>query len=260
MNDNPTTRRGFVAQTLALAGPVAATAGLSGRAAEPSASPATPLRVLCVGGHPDDPESSCAGTLALYVDRGHAVTVIYLTRGERGIQGAGLEEAARIRSAEAEAACRILGAKARFFGQVDGATEFTRNHVEGMTRLFHEERPDVVFTHWPIDSHMDHQVASFLTQRACLNVPNPPALFLFEVNTGSQSRGFQPNTYVDVTSVLSRKKAALVAHRSQDGEGVWQEHHDPIARWRGREIGVEAAEAFLRLNAKGGWGHPPGLG
>jgi LmbE family N-acetylglucosaminyl deacetylase len=75
-----------------------------------------------------------------------------------------------------------------------------------------------------------------------------PQLYFFEVNTGSQSQGFLPNTYVDVTSVLEKKKAALLAHVSQDGEGTWREHHGIIARWRGREAGVAAAEAFVHLN------------
>jgi LmbE family N-acetylglucosaminyl deacetylase len=37
-------------------------------------------------------------------DSGHAVKIVYLTRGERGIEGKSLEEAARIRTLEAEAA------------------------------------------------------------------------------------------------------------------------------------------------------------
>jgi LmbE family N-acetylglucosaminyl deacetylase len=53
---------------------------------------------------------------------------------------------------------------------------------------------------------------------------------------------------VDVTSVLDKKKAAVLAHVSQDGEGIWREHHEFIARWRGREAGVAAAEAFVHLD------------
>ena len=84
---------------------------------------AKPLKVVCVGAHPDDPESGCAGTLARYAAEGHKVTVVYLTRGERGISGKSLDEAARIRTAEAEAACKMLGATPRFVGQIDGDTE-----------------------------------------------------------------------------------------------------------------------------------------
>src|SRR4026209_2746715 len=83
------------------------------------------LSVVCVGAHPDDPESGCGGVLARYASSGHAVTVVYLTRGERGIPGKSLDEAARIRTAECKAACKIIGAEAVFFGQIDGATEVT---------------------------------------------------------------------------------------------------------------------------------------
>src|SRR5882757_6678862 len=79
-------------------------------------------KIVCVGGHPDDPESGCGGTLARYTALGHTVTIIYLTRGEAGIQGKSHDEAATIRSAECEAACKILGAKPVFAGQIDGAT------------------------------------------------------------------------------------------------------------------------------------------
>ncbi len=217
------------------------------------------IKVVCVGGHPDDPESSSAGTLARYAAAGHAVTIIYLTRGERGIRDKGLEEAAKIRTAECEAACKIIGAKPIFFGQIDGDTSVTRAHVDRMTKLLADENPHVVFTHWPIDTHMDHQVASFLTIRACMNLGYRFALYFFEVDTGSQSQGFFPNTYVDVTSVLDKKKDALFAHVSQDGQGVWREHHEIIAAWRGREAGVKAAEAFVRFNRDSKISNLPGI-
>ena len=132
----------------------------------PAEPEATRLTVVCVGAHPDDPESGCGGTLARYAALGHAVTIIYLTRGERGISGKSLEEAAKIRSAECETACKIIGAKPAFFGQIDGATEVTRAQVDAMSRLLAAANPDVVFTHWPVDTHMDHQIASVLTIRA----------------------------------------------------------------------------------------------
>ena len=95
---------------------------------------------------------------------------------------------------------------------------------------------------------MDHQVASLLAIRAGMEMNPKPLVYFFEVDAGSQTRGFLPNTYVDISESLEKKKAALFAHKSQDGEGIWREHHEIMAAWRGREIGVKAAEAFVRLN------------
>jgi LmbE family N-acetylglucosaminyl deacetylase len=225
----------------------------------PAESASANLKIVCVGAHPDDPESGCGGTLARYAALGHAVTIVYLTRGERGIQGKSLDEAARIRTAECEAACRIIGAKPVFFGQIDGATEVTHAHVDAMQRLLAAQTPDLLFTHWPIDTHMDHQVASILTVRAWMaGGPRTPPFYFFEVNAGSQTQGFLPNTYVDVSAVLDQKTRALFAHVSQDGRGIWREHHELMAQWRGREVGVGAAEAFVHLN-RDQTGNLPGI-
>ena len=249
MQSHNLSRRGFVKHSIALASPaMLAASALPLTAAESESGAARKLKVVCVGGHPDDPESGCAGTLARYAAEGHTVTVIYLTRGERGISGKSLDEAAKIRSAECEAACKIMGARPVFAGQIDGAADFTRTRVDELQKLLAAETPDVVFTHWPIDTHMDHQVASMCAIRACAALPRRPHLYFFEVNSGSQTQGFLPNTYVDITSVLEKKKAALFAHVSQDGQGIWRQHHEIIASWRGREAGVGAAEAFVHLN------------
>ena len=99
-------------------------------------------------------------------------TVLYLTRGERGIRDRGLEEAAKIRSAEAEQACKIMGTRPAFFGQIDGDTRLTREEMEKMGKWVASEKPDVVFAHWPIDTHMDHQVASVLAMISLSSMPH----------------------------------------------------------------------------------------
>jgi len=250
--EQPLTRRNFVKKSVALANVLPLVA------AESESGATQRLKIVCVGGHPDDPESGCGGTLIRYSDAGHAVTLLYLTRGERGISGKSLEQAAAIRTAECEAACKIIGAKRVFADQIDGAADFTRARVDELQKLLAAEVPDAVFTHWPIDTHMDHQVASLCAIRACMALPRRPHLFFFEVDSGSQTQGFTPNTYVDITAVLDRKKSALFAHVSQDAQGIWRQHHEIIAAWRGREAGVGAAEAFVHLNRDSQFSKLPG--
>src|SRR5438093_12169255 len=178
MKNRDFTRRSFVKRSFALAAPtVLAANAIPLTAAEAESGAQRKLKVVCIGGHPDDPESGCAGTLVRYAELGHSVTIIYLTRGERGIRDTSLDEAANIRSAECEAACKIMGAKPVFFGQIDCATELNKAHVDTMTKLLSAENPDVVFTHWTIDTHIDPQVASFLTIRAGTALSTPRIYF-----------------------------------------------------------------------------------
>ena len=129
---------------------------------ELSQQPFKKMKIVCVGGHPDDPESGCGGTLAKFAALGHDVTVIYFTRGEAGISGKSHDEAAGIRTQEAVAACKILKAKAIFAGEIDGESIVNNEWVTRVQQLIAAEKPDIVFTHWPIDSHKDHQAASIL--------------------------------------------------------------------------------------------------
>ena len=246
-------RRGFLRGALALPALLAGEAPLAAAQIKPGS-----LKVVCVGGHPDDPESGCGGTLATYAAQGHRVTVVYLTRGERGIPGKSEDEAAVIRTAEAETACKVLGARPVFAGQIDGATELNRARVDAMITLLDAETPDVVFTHWPIDTHMDHQVASLLTIRAYVASQRRFPLYFFEVNAGSQTMGFPPAQYVDITPVREQKKTALFAHKSQRGEDIYRNYHEAMEGFRGREARVPAAEAFAVLPSARGAAKLPG--
>jgi LmbE family N-acetylglucosaminyl deacetylase len=246
MTNSGSSRRDFAARSAAALAVSSLTTTAIATAAQP-AGPIRALRVVCVGAHPDDPESGCGGTLARYAERGHRVTIIYLTRGEAGIPGKSHRDAAAIRTEEAKAACGILGAKPVFAGQIDGATEVNRHWTEALDALVRAEQPDVILTHWPIDTHPDHQAASLLAIRAHFASGGRASLHFFEVDSGYQTMGFAPSAYVDITATRDKKKSALFAHRSQDGEGIYRKHHEIMENFRGREAGVAAAEAFASL-------------
>jgi len=205
--------------------------------------------VVCVGGHPDDPESGCGGTLLLYVKAGYKVSIIYLTKGEAGIEGKNHDEAAQIRTKESEKACGIIGAQPYFAGQTDGSTRFDMAAIKIMQDLLTKLKPDILFTHWPIDSHPDHQAASLLSIQSWLRMKKTFAIYFFEVDSGAQTMQFNPTHYMDITEVEEQKRNALYAHTSQDPAGIYLNHHLVMQQFRGREIGVKHAEAFMRLDA-----------
>ncbi|HLY11035.1 MAG TPA: PIG-L deacetylase family protein [Planctomycetota bacterium] len=204
------------------------------------------LKVLCAGGHPDDPESGAGGTMARYADLGHDAANLYLTKGEAGIPGKTADQAALIRSLEIEKACAILKVRALFVGQIDGATEVQAARYDEVRRILADERPDVVLTHWPIDTHRDHRAMSLLVYDAWLRLGRTFALYYFEVDMGAQTQHFHPSHYVDISAVVDRKKDACYAHASQKPAGFYDAYHEPMQKHRGMEAGVQAAEAFIR--------------
>ncbi|HEV8379302.1 MAG TPA: PIG-L family deacetylase, partial [Tepidisphaeraceae bacterium] len=135
-----------------------------------------PLKVVVVGGHPDDPESGCGGAMARLADLGHDVVAMYLTRGEAGIRGKAADAAAEIRTVEAQEACKILKARAIFAGQIDGGTEINATRYDAFAKLLLGEKPDLVFTQWPVDTHRDHRAASLLAFDAWLRAGKKFAL------------------------------------------------------------------------------------
>jgi LmbE family N-acetylglucosaminyl deacetylase len=208
------------------------------------------MKIVCVGGHPDDPESICGGTLAKFAASAHDVTVIYLTRGEAGIDGKSHAEAASIRSKEAIAACKILNAKPVFAGQIDGDTIVNNDWVTKMQQLIAAENPDIVFTHWPIDTHKDHQAASLLTIQTWVRSAEKFDLYFCEACPGEQTMGFHPTCYVDITEVQEQKRKAIFCHTSQDPDSIYSCGHFTSEDFRGRELGVKAAEAFVHMTGK----------
>ena len=246
----PTSRRRFVKQTAAGIGLLSLPALLS-----PKPNADEKLKIVCVGGHPDDPESGCGGTLARFTAAGHSVTIIYLTRGEAGISGKSHGEAADIRSGEAKEACKILGTKPVFAGQIDGDSIMNNEWVKKLQSMLVEEKPDVVFTHWPIDSHKDHQIASLLTIQCWVRAEKKFDLYFFEVCTGEQTMVFKPTDYVDISETKEQKKKAVYCHVSQDPPGIYQCGHAAMEEFRGRELGVVAAEAFVRMTGQKNGNH-----
>jgi LmbE family N-acetylglucosaminyl deacetylase len=241
------TRRDFIKTASAGIGAIS----LPGMLQSGVGGPFSRKKIVCVGGHPDDPESGCGGTLAKLAALGHEVTIIYLTTGEAGINGVSHEEAARIRKQEAINACRILNCKAVFAGQIDGDTIVSNEALQHLQDLIGQENPDMVFCHWPIDTHKDHECASLLTIQTWVRSANKFMLYFFEVCTGEQTMGFHPTDFVDITDTQEQKRKAVYCHTSQDPPGIYACGHAAMEDFRGRELGVKAAEGFVKMTGKG---------
>jgi LmbE family N-acetylglucosaminyl deacetylase len=198
------------------------------------------LKAIVTGGHPGDPEYGCGGTIARYTDLGHEVVLLYLNKGEWPPRDAGVS-----RVAEAKAACDILKARPLYAGQFNSQAVVDADHYAAFRKILELERPDVVFTHWPIDNHADHRAISMLVYDAWLKMKKPFALYYYEVSNGEDTLQFAPTHYVDISSTEPQKRRACYAHASQT-PGKYYALQEQVMRMRGIESGHKFAESYIR--------------
>ncbi|HXB43945.1 MAG TPA: PIG-L deacetylase family protein [Puia sp.] len=256
MKKNKTARRNFIKLSamgigsLAIS-PLAGTVKESMGINETTTKTGSKLQIVCLGAHPGDPEFGCGGTMAKYSNAGHAVTFLYLTRGEASDPGKSYSEMASLRTKEAAISCKVLNTSPLFAGQVDGNTKLDKTTSEEMTKMILNLKPDIVFTQWPIDAHPDHQVTGLLPLTAWVRSERAFHLYFYEVNTGVETMAFTPTDYVDITDVRERKKQAMFAHKTQNPIETYNTYFKPLEEFRGLEAGVKAAEGFIHFKPKG---------
>jgi len=120
--------------------------------------PSGPLRVLCLGAHPDDIEIGCGGLVLSLIKRYKRLEVDWIVlSGPSGRD----REARRSADMFLKGAGRRRVAIKRFrdgFFPYDGAN--IKSAFEGLKR---DIAPDLILTHYRDDRHQDHRVVSDLT-------------------------------------------------------------------------------------------------
>lgn len=226
-------------------------------------------RILAIHSHPDDVEFQCAGTLALLAAAGHEIVIATMTPGDCGSRDLGPEQIAAVRREEGRRAAALIGAAYECLEFRDLSIVIDNDSKRRVTECIRRHRPDIVLTAPPVDYMDDHEATSRLVRDGTFNAscpnyatrqwaPAPPTdhlphLIYVDPIEGIDlfGRSIQPQLYVDISSVFATKREMLACHASQREwlraqHGV-DEYLNSQERWsahRGREIGVQYAEAF----------------
>ena len=222
-------------------------------------------QVLVIAAHPDDEVLGCGGTIANHTDKGDSVNILIVAEGATSRQ----REHDQIQAAKEVS---LLARAAKKAGTILGAKEvellsLPDNRLDSLDRLDLvkqiEERieyykPQVIYVHHAGDVNIDHRRLHEAVVTACRPTPTQQTrrLLSFEVasSTEWQPPGsgvhFTPNWYVDITEQWERKREALITYAEEmrpwpHSRSIQALEH--LARWRGAQVGCEAAEAFFLL-------------
>jgi LmbE family N-acetylglucosaminyl deacetylase len=217
--------------------------------------------ILIIAAHPDDEVLGCGGTIAKLTDEGCVVNVAFLADGvfSRAGQPASQHQDLTARRSASKNACEILKVNSVSFGDFPDNRMDTISLLEitqAVEILVAKHQPDAIFTHHAGDVNIDHRRLHDAVVTACRPQQGHPVktLLFFEVPSSTEwqlpgsAPAFNPNWFIDISSTLERKLAALEAYAAElrpwphprSRKGV--EH---LAHWRGATVGVDAAEAFF---------------
>lgn len=221
--------------------------------------------------HPDDVDFGAAGSVALWTAAGASVTYCVVTDGGAGGFDPAVprERMVAIRRGEQERAAAEVGVKDLvWLGYPDGRLEVSLPLRRDISRVIRQVRPDRVVTqsperHWEriFASHPDHLATGEATVCAVYPDARNPFAFPELAAEGLEAHTVRelwlmgapaPDTFVDVTSTVERKLAALRAHASQqvDRGGELETRVRGFLAENARQAGWEEdlfAEAFRRV-------------
>jgi len=221
-------------------------------------------RLLIVSPHPDDETLGCGGLIAKAKANGASVYVMVISapRVLKHYHNNQAEVSGSTRRRELSRAMTVLGVDQYCVGF---ETDDVHMRLDAMAQLdlvkFIEHdselsidrvRPDILC--FPAASYnQDHRAVFTAVIAACRphlakNKAFVPVVLAYDQPQLSWNDApFHPNTYVDITGFLSAKLAAYACYESQvqpEPHHASLENLERLARLRGSEVSVEAAEAF----------------
>ena len=187
--------------------------------------------VFAIACHPDDIEFTMAGTMLLMKERGCDLHYMTIANGSWGTATMRREDIIKARRDEAAQAAALMGAAFHESLVDDLDVFYDKKALLRLLAVVREVKPDIVLLQSPVDYMEDHQNAVRLGVtaafcRGMVNAPcDPPTEPTFQDVTIYHSlphgtrdpmrRVVRAERYVNIESVMAKKRELLACHKSQ---------------------------------------------
>lgn len=199
------------------------------------------MKVLCIAAHPDDLEIGMGGLILANPDTDFYYLNFASCKEKIGQENI-LEE--RSKAVEALGFKEIVDVKDFVFRKLD---KYTPEIRQILWDTYNELKPDMIFTHYPFDSHQDHATVGVQTMHVLRNMN----VWCYEI-IRSDSPEWCPNIYYGLTKAqILDKILALNHYKSQSGRSWFSSEN--IFSWnrmRGTQSGYLFAECFWSPRVK----------
>ena len=223
------------------------------------------VKILAFSAHTGDVEITAGGTILKNAEEGGRCFILHMFKPSgkwARPPGFSVEEYAETRVKQALEAARKLNAEVGFLGCVEDVPYDAEEVKLKMYRSLSEFKPDVVLMHWKGSYHPDHLACHLLAIQAFERFigeqkaegKSSRLAELYYPENWEDPQGFQPEVYVDVSSVFEKYVDLIKTYDFTSGKYSgfnYVDYYSCLKRIRGLEVGFQYAEAFMRF---GDWG------
>ncbi len=215
------------------------------------------MKVLVISPHPDDETLGCGGTILKLRDNRNSIYWLIVTGMNEKLGFS--KEKILSREKEIEKVAEIYG----FQGVFNLDLPTTRLDIVPMADLIskisdciYKIKPEFIFVNNKSDIHTDHKI----TFQAVASATKPfkanfiKRIVMYETISETDitlsliENTFLPNVFVDISNHIEKKLEIMNIYRSEVMKYPLPRNLDSVkalARFRGSQIGVEYAEAFM---------------
>ena len=217
-----------------------------------------PNIVSCIVAHPDDEALGVGGTLIKHAKMGDSVNIIIMSDGEGSKDNK--KDFNKNRKNIAKQWAEFTGCN--LYKQYDFPDQKfdsipRLNIIKSLEEDLFKIKPDIVYTHHPMDLNIDHKITSevdLTALRPMSKFHSCKTILSFETPSSSDQMPqitpfiFTPNHYVNISDIWKKKITSLKFYKKElrpKPHPRSLEAIEALAMKRGAESGLEKAEAFF---------------
>lgn len=201
------------------------------------------MLAIVLAAHTDDAEVGVGGAMINLKENGHNLLIVNMTSDERAKE-------------TGKSTAEIIGANVVFMDfEMKSVIDDTETYQK-LEALLDEKKPDIIFSHWPVDEHPDHRATGSMAIKYVNTKQqnfwgsdgkiNPeeycPQLMFYGPIVGKQAKCFCPNVYVELSEETFKAKERLMrfytGNSMSDYARSWYKHEIMSMEFRAREAGA----------------------
>lgn len=199
------------------------------------------MKVLAIGAHFDDIEIGCGGSLLKHMKNNDDIYMLVITKSNYKDK-----DHTRLSSAafkEGKKNAKYLGAELIIGNFKTLTLTANKKLVDYISEVVEDIKPDIVYTHFYGDQHLDHEAIGKASLICCRNVFK---VLMYSSNSYQCTKLFVPNYFIEISDFINEKLYLIDNYKSEKNKiEKYKNNTEIINKYYGIKNNKQYCEGFM---------------